>query len=149
MKLCTKQRKRKIMHPSVHLGYTPPRSLYTVYSPPPPPPKKKKLVVRVFLGVPSSIQRPLPIESPMLRLDVPHLFVYENASYQRFFSILIKVEQLSLPKRISEVTNVTFFAPPVSISIMLSNVLDVALPVTIRLTISLNERTSIRQSEVY
>lgn len=144
MKLCTKQRKRKIMHPSVQLGYTSPRSLYTVSSPPPP-----KLVVRVFLGVPSSIQRPLPIESPMLRLDVPHLCVYENASYQRFFSILIKVEQLSLPKRISEVTNVTFFAPPVSISIMLSNVLDVALPVTIRLTISLNERMSIRQSEVY
>ena len=85
----------------------------------------------------------------MLRLDVPHLCVYENASYQRFFSILIKVEQLSLPRRISEVTDVTFFAPPVSISIMLSNVLDVALPVTIRLTISLNERTSIRQSEVY
>ena len=85
----------------------------------------------------------------MLRLDVPHLCVYENASYKRFFSILIKVEQLSLPKRISEVTDVTFFAPPVSISIMLSNVLDVALPVTIRLTISLNERTSIRQSEVY
>lgn len=147
MKLCTKQSKRKIMHPSVHLGYTSPRSLYTVSSP--PPPKKKKLVVRVFLGAPSSIQRPLPIESPMLRLDVPHLCVYENASYQRFFSILIKVEQLSLPKRISEVTDVTFFAPPVSISIMLSNVLDVALPVTIRLTISLNERTSIRQSEVY
>ena len=85
----------------------------------------------------------------MLRLDVPHLCVYENASYQRFFSILITVEQLSLPKRISEVTDVTFFAPPVSISIMLSNVLDVALPVTIRLTISLNERMSIRQSEVY
>ena len=146
MKLCTKQSKRKIMHPSVHLGYTSPRSLYTVSSPSPP---KKKLVVRVFLGAPSSIQRPLPIESPMLRLDVPHLCVYENASYQRFFSILIKVEQLSLPKRISEVTDVTFFAPPVSISIMLSNVLDVALPVTIRLTISLNERTSIRQSEVY
>lgn len=144
MKLCTKQSKRKIMHPSVHLGYTSPRSLYTVSSPP-----QKKLVVRVFLGAPSSIQRPLPIESPMLRLDVPHLCVYENASYQRFFSILIKVEQLSLPKRISEVTDVTFFAPPVSISIMLSNVLDVALPVTIRLTISLNERTSIRQSEVY
>ena len=146
MKLCTKQRKRKIMHPSVHLGYTSPRSLYTVSFPPPP---KKKLVVRVFLGVPSSIQRPLPIESPMLRLDVPHLCVYENASQQRFFSILIKFEQLSLPKRISEVTNVTFFAPPVSISIMLSNVLDVALPVTIRLTISLNERMSMRQSEVY
>lgn len=144
MKLCTKQSKRKIMHPSVHLGYTSPRSLYTVSSPP-----QKKLVVRVFLGAPSSIQRPLPIESPMLRLDVPHLCVYENASYQRFFSILIKVEQLSLPKRISEVTDVTFFAPPVSISIMLSNVLDVALPVTIRLTISLNERMSIRQSEVY
>ena len=146
MKLCTKQSKRKIMHPNVHLGYTSPRSLYTVSS---PPPQKKKLVIRVFLGAPSSIQRPLPIESPMLRLDVPHLCVYENASYQRFFSILIKVEQLSLPKRISEVTDVTFFAPPVSISIMLSNVLDVALPVTIRLTISLNERTSIRQSEVY
>ena len=146
MKLCTKQRKRKITHPSVHLGYTSPRSLYTVSS---PPPKKKKLVVRVFLGVPSSFQRPLPIESPMLRLEVPRLCVPENAFYQRFFSILIKVEQLSLPKRISEVTNVTFFAPPVSISIMLSNVLDVALPVTIRLTISLNERTSIRQSEVY
>ena len=146
MKLCTKQRKRKIMYPSVHLGYTSPRSPYTVS--PPPPPKKKK-VVRVLFEVPSSIQQPLPIESPMLRLDVPHLCVYENASYQRFFSILIKVEQLSLPKRISEVTDVTFFAPPVSISIMLSNVLDVALPVTIRLTISLNERTSIRQSEVY
>ena len=85
MKLCTKQRKRKITHPSVHLGYTSPRSLYTVSSPPP----QKKLVVRVFLGAPSSIQRPLPIESPMLRLDVPHLCVYENASYQRFFSILI------------------------------------------------------------
>lgn len=145
MKLCTKQRKRKIMHPSVHLDYTfPPLPLHGFF-----PPPKKKLVVRVFLGAPSSIQRPLPIESPMLRLDVPHLCVYENASYQRFFSILIKVEQLSLPKRISEVTDVTFFAPPVSISIMLSNVLDVALPVTIRLTISLNERTSIRQSEVY
>ena len=138
MKLCTKQRKRKITHPSVHLGYTsPPLPLHGFF--PPPPPKKKKLVVRVFLGVPSSFQRPLPIESPMLRLEVPRLCVPENAFYQRFFSILIKVEQLSLPKRISEVTNVTFFAPPVSISIMLSNVLDVALPVTIRLTISLND----------
>ena len=143
------QAKKKKNHasecsPRLHI---PPLPLHGFF--PPPPPKKKKLVVRVFLGVPSSIQRPLPIESPMLRLDVPHLCVYENASYQRFFSILIKVEQLSLPKRISEVTNVTFFAPPVSISIMLSNVLDVALPVTIRLTISLNERMSIRQSEVY
>ena len=146
MKLCTMQRKRKIMHPSVHLGYTSlPLPLHGFF----PPPPKKKLVVRVFLGVPSSIQRPLPIESPMLRLEVPRLCMPENASSQRFFSILIKVEQLSLPKRISEVTDVTFFAPPVSISIMLSNVLDVALPVTIRLTISLNERMSIRQSEVY
>ena len=133
------------MYPSVHLGYTSPPLPLHGFSPPPP----KKRVVRVLFEVPSSIQQPLPIESPMLRLDVPHLCVYENASYQRFFSILIKVEQLSLPKRISEVTDVTFFAPPVSISIMLSNVLDVALPVTIRLTISLNERTSIRQSEVY
>ena len=129
------QAKKKKNHasecsPRLHI---PPLPLHGFFS---PPPQKKKLVVRVFLGVPSSIQRPLPIESPMLRLDVPHLCVYENASYQRFFSILIKVEQLSLPKRISKVTNVTFFAPPVSISIMLSNVLDVALPVTIRLTIS-------------
>ena len=47
MKLCTKQRKRKIMHPSVHLGYTSPRSLYTVSSP--PPQKKKNWSLESFL----------------------------------------------------------------------------------------------------
>ena len=146
MKLCTKQSKRKITHPSVHLGYTSPRSLYTVSS---PPPKKKNWSLESFLEplLPSNGRC---LSSLLCSGWMFHIFVcMKTLPIKDFSSILIKVEQLSLPKRISEVTDVTFFAPPVSISIMLSNVLDVALPVTIRLTISLNERTSIRQSEVY
>ena len=78
----------------------PPHSPYTV-SPPPPPQKKRKKKketrsLESFLeSLMESIQQPLVIESLMLRLDVPHICVFENASYQRFFSILIKVEQLS------------------------------------------------------
>ena len=93
MKLCTKQRKRKIMHPSVHLGYTSPLLPLHGFSPPPKKKrkeKKKKKGIKSFLeSLMESIQQPLAIESLMLRLDVPHICVSENASYQRFFSILI------------------------------------------------------------
>ena len=95
MKLCTKQRKRKIMHPSVHLGYTSPLLPLHGFSPPPKKKEKKKKKketrsLESFLeSLMESIQQPLAIESLMLRLDVPHICVSENASYQRFFSILI------------------------------------------------------------
>ena len=93
MKLCTMQRKRKMMHPSVHLGYTSPPAPPTRFHTPPPKKKKKKKETRSlesFLeSLMESIQQPLAIESLMLRLDVPHICVSENASYQRFFSILI------------------------------------------------------------
>ena len=133
------------MYPSVHLGYTsPPLPLHSFS----PPPKKKGSLESFLKSLLPSNSRCL--SSLLCSGWMFHIFVcLKTLPIKDFFSILIKVEQLSLPKRISEVTDVTFFAPPVSISIMLSNVLDVALPVTIRLTISLNERTSIRQSEVY
>ena len=68
MKLCTMQRKRKMMHPSVHRGYTSPPLPLHGFSPPtpptpvPPPQKKKKKkkkegnsVIKVLFGVPYGV----------------------------------------------------------------------------------------------
>ena len=59
MKLCTMQRKRKMMHPSVHLGYTSPPLPLHGFSPPPQKKKKKKKegnsVIRVLFGVPYGV----------------------------------------------------------------------------------------------